>query len=61
MYPPLTAHRESLRGASPAAAAPAHGELRQVAELVLPHVLGGAAPRPRAASRAVRAHRGAAL
>ena len=60
MYPPLTAHRESLRGASPAAA-PAHGELRQVAELVLPHVLGGAAPRPRAAARAVRAHRGAAL
>ena len=68
MSPPLTAHRESLRGASPAAA-PAHGELRQVAELVLPHLLGGAArpPPARAAPRAARApgvgsaHRGAAL
>ena len=61
MFPPLTAHRESLRGTP--AAAPAHGELRQVAQLLLPLLLGGAA-RPRAASRAApsqRAHRGAAL
>ena len=62
MFPLLTA----LHGA---AAAATHGELRQVAELVLPHLLGGAArpPPARAAPRAARApgvgsaHRGAAL
>ena len=51
MFPLLTA----LHGA-----AAAHGELRQVAELRLPHLLGRAA-RPPARAPAWRAHRGAAL
>ena len=51
-----TAHPESLHGATPAA----HGELRQVPELVLPHLLCGAARSPHPPDR-TGAHRGAAL
>ena len=60
MYPLLTALHGAAASAEEAAA---HRELRQVAELVLPLVLGGAARPPHSpgSPRGVRSHRGAAL